>query len=92
MEKYLKFISEDALTDDEILLCPITSEDIQLRLGKKLEEKLLYRIFTAFSCIDDFREKIDSIIDKAIQLALDDKEPMWKDIDEIYEEKRQNDD
>lgn len=92
MERYFKFIGEYEVEGGRILLYPITSEDIEEQTEKKLNEKQLYRICIALCCIDDIREHINKAIDEAIAIALDDTEPMWKDVDEQYKDRLQNND
>lgn len=87
MKNYFKFITNDEIAENEVLLYPITSEDVYSSLGKKLDEKYLYRIFIALSSADDLREKISSVINEATKLAFDDAEPAWQEIDEDYKEK-----
>ncbi len=84
MKKYLKFIEENSIEDNEILLYPITSEDVNLQTKKILDEKYLFRIYIALSSMEEFRERINNIIDEAIKIALNDKEPHWVEIDDVY--------
>jgi len=90
MNEYLKFITKMAIEDGEILLYPITSKDVYSKLNKELDEKYLFRIFMAFSCMEDFREKIEKLLDEVIELALNEEEPSWKDIDEMHKNSKQN--
>jgi len=91
MKKYFEFTKEESVSKNEILLYPITSEEIMLTAKKNIDEKHLYRMYIALSCCHDFREKIKDIVEKVIEHALDDDDPLWKDIDKLYVRNTSND-
>ena len=74
--------------DQKILLYPITSEDVKDYYHKELRNKKLHRVHMALCCVDSIREKINDAIKEAIEMALDDEEPMWADIDHRYVESK----
>lgn len=85
MGKYLKFIMpEIGIDEEDILLYPITSMEVEGRLKRNLSEKKLYRIFTALYSVESIREDIQKAIDEAILLAQDNTQDMWKDVDKRY--------
>lgn len=87
-KKFFEFIPETSITedDDEILLYPITSENIDYRLGNKLDKKYLYRVHMALCCIEEIRENLNKVVNEAVNIALDDEEEFCKEIDKKYEE------
>jgi hypothetical protein len=82
-----QFIPKEDLSE-QILLYPITSEDIEDCCAKELTNNQLYRVHMALCCIDSIREKINDAINNAVEMALDDEEPMWQDIDIKYVESK----
>jgi hypothetical protein len=89
-DTYLKFITEMGIDEGEILLFPITSEEVENRTNKTLSEQKLYRVFIALCSVDSIREHINKAIDEAVALAEDDTEPIWEMIDDKYEEEINN--
>lgn len=89
-DTYLKFITEMGIEEDEILLFPITSEEVEYRTNKTLSEQKLYRVFIALCSVDSIRGHINKAIDEAVALAEDDTEPIWEMIDDKYEEEINN--
>lgn len=87
MKDFNQFIRKVDL-DQKILLYPITSEDVKDYYHKELRNKKLHRVHMALCCVDSIREKINDAIKEAIEMALDDEEPMWADIDHRYVESK----
>jgi hypothetical protein len=70
--------------EDNILLYPFTSNDMEEIASKPLDTKYLYRIYIGLTCFEDIQEKIREINHKVVEYALDDTEPMWEQIDDNY--------
>ena len=84
-QKLYKFIHKESL-QDQILIYPIVAEDFEELTHLKLTDKNLYRIFIALTCFENVREKMDQILEEVLELATDDTEPVWNEIDEQYYE------
>lgn len=82
-QKLYKFIDQKSL-EDQMLMYPITAEDFEEMTHLKLTDKNLYRIFIALTCFEDVRTKMDKILEEVLDLAVDDTDPLWEDIDEHY--------
>lgn len=70
--------------EDNILLYPFTSNDMEEIAGKPLDTKYLYRIYIGLTCFENIQELIREINQKVVADALDDTEPMWTEIDANY--------
>ncbi len=86
MEKFYTFVPDYSIGEGEKLLFPITSEEVLKRLEENLINKYLYRVHMALCCVDSIQKHLIKAMDEASMMALDDSEPMWKEIDKKYEE------
>ena len=86
MQDFYKIVPDYSFNQNEKLLFPITSEEILKRMQDKLINKYLYRAHIALCTIDSIQNHITRAIDEASELALDDSEPMWKEIDQRYKD------
>jgi isocitrate dehydrogenase len=88
METFFRFIPDYSFDDDEILLFPITSENIQERSKVKLSDKQFYRIFLILCSFENTQELIKKAIDEAIDTALSENDEIIKEMDKQFKELR----
>ncbi len=84
-QKLYKFIHSESM-QDQMLIYPIVAEDFEEMTHLKLTDKNLYRIFIALTCFENVRAKMDKILEEVLELATDDTDPIWNEIDEHYYE------
>ena len=84
-QKLYKFIHSESM-QNQMLIYPIVAEDFEEMTHLKLTDKNLYRIFIALTCFENVRAKMNKILVEVLELATDDTDPIWNEIDEQYYE------
>lgn len=86
METFFRFIPDYTFEEDEILLFPITSEDVQEKSKIKLSDEQFYRIFLILSTFENTQKLINTAINEAIEIALSEDDENIKGMNEQFKE------
>lgn len=80
---FYHFISKNEIQND-ILLYPIMSNDVEKIAGGDLDIKYLYRIFVGLTCNTEIQELLTKATNLSVKYALDDSDENWEFIDNHY--------
>lgn len=82
-KNFYHFIRKGEIQND-ILLYPIMSNDVEEIAKRKLSEKYLYRIFVSLTCYIEIQELLKKATELSVKYALDDSDKTWEAVDKHY--------